>query len=215
MKRFTCFALVATLMLFGCSSDPDANGTDPKTDTGTKTDTGNGQVDSDVGDTQDTNTPDPEDAGETADAAETTDDVELADTSEETDADEQPTCPDPYEDNDTVADATPVSSGDTIQAAICGIDDLDIFKIDLTVGQQITLTHQFVNANGNLDLNLHAPSQVDDVSKTGSAVAYTFAFDDEEILTHTAAEDGTYHVLVFNNEETENPYTLKFEVTGP
>ena len=121
-------------------------------------------------------------------------------------------CPDPYEPNNVVGEATMVNAGDTLQAANCGFDDDDIYAINLNIGDEITLVHTFTNAGGNLDLNLHAPSQMNDVGKTGSYAAITFSFDDVETLTHVAEESGTYYILSFNNNETNNPYTLSISV---
>ena len=121
-------------------------------------------------------------------------------------------CPDMYEPNDTVNEATVIAAGTTIAAINCGFDDDDVYAIDLVAGQMITLTHSFSNAAGNLDMNLHAPSQAADVSKNGSAVAITFAFEDVETIQHVAEETGTYYVLSFNNNESQNPYTLRFDV---
>lgn len=118
------------------------------------------------------------------------------------------------EPNERAIDASPVSSGDNISAEICDDGDLDVYAIDLNSGDVITVVHRFSNNAGNLDMTLFAPSQVADVSPSGSGVALTFGLIDEETLTHTATETGTYYLLVFNNNSSAVPYTLDVSITA-
>ena len=114
------------------------------------------------------------------------------------------------EPNDSAATATPVTAGETVEAAMCHGSDWDVYSIDLTAGEQLTVTHTFVNINGNLDMDLFSPGQEVAI---GQGVAYTFGQTDEEILEYTAEESGPHLLLVFNNNETATPYTLQFEVS--
>lgn len=114
------------------------------------------------------------------------------------------------EPNEDASTATAVSPGETVEAAMCHGSDWDVYAIELSAGETIMITHRFININGNLDMELLAPGAPIEI---GQGVAYTFATTDEEILEYTAEESGTYHLLVFNNNETATPYTLDFEVS--
>ncbi|MEZ4461441.1 MAG: hypothetical protein R3E66_17330 [bacterium] len=118
------------------------------------------------------------------------------------------------EPNENAIDASPVSAGDTVSAEICDEGDIDVYAIDLNAGDEVRVIHAFSNAAGNLDMTLFPPSQADEISPSGSGVAFTFGLVDEEVLTHTATETGTYYLLVFNNNPSSVPYTLDFRVTA-
>lgn len=118
------------------------------------------------------------------------------------------------EPNENAIDAAPVNAGDTVSAEICEDGDIDVYAIDLHAGDQISVVHRFNNNDGNLDMTLFPPSQSEEVSPSGSGVAFTFGLVDEETLTHTATETGTYYLLVFNNNPSATSYTLDFAVDG-
>ena len=116
------------------------------------------------------------------------------------------------EPNDDENSGTPVDAGMSINGEICPDgNDLDVFAIDLNGGDVLTVTHTFSNAAGNLDLTLFGPGQEIDKGGLGTG-AYTAGFEDTEILTYTAEATGTYNLLVFNNNEGANTYSLQFEV---
>ncbi len=121
---------------------------------------------------------------------------------------------DAIEPNDDALTAAPAGDSDMISAEICTTDEVDVYGIDLNVGDELTVVHRFSNAQGNLDLTLFTPSQASIVSKDNinDGPAYTFGFDDEETLTYTAEESGTHYLLVFNNNESVVPYTLDFSI---
>lgn len=208
-------ALVLLVAITGCQDIEDTPDASETTDTNVQQ-RDDSVASPDTSSTVDTRTPD----ATQSDLATTTDVGSTADTGADLatapdmamNTPDMGICPDQYEPNNVVADATAVTSGMTISAANCGFDDDDVYAINLTAGQTITLTHSFMNAGGNLDLNLHAPSQAADVGKTGSYAAITFSFDDVETITHVAAESGTYYILSFNNNETQNAYTLSIDV---
>ena len=56
------------------------------------------------------------------------------------------------EPNENANDAFVVMSGDAFDAEICDPDDLDVYAVDLQVGDEITVAHTFVNAEGNQDM---------------------------------------------------------------
>ena len=120
------------------------------------------------------------------------------------------------EPNETAGNATPLTDGQTVSAEICTAQDIDIYKIGLTAGQTVSFNNQFQNSQGNLDMTLFAPSQAGEISVSGSGVAFTFSFGNEETLEHQATETGDYYLLVFNNNQSAVPYTLNVSVgAGP
>lgn len=121
---------------------------------------------------------------------------------------------DSIEPNDTPLDAAEASDGSTISAEICRQGDVDLYAIELNGGDVLNATTTFTNANGNLDMELFAPSQADVAGGDGigQGVEFTFSFDDMETLTHEAEESGTYYLMVFNNEPTRNEYSIEFSV---
>jgi hypothetical protein len=120
---------------------------------------------------------------------------------------------DAIEPNDTALDAAPVQAGDNFAAQICTADDVDLYAISLNPGDQITVSMNHPAAAANLDLELYAPSQFDEVGQIGAGVAFTFTTGvDDEVLEHEAEEGGTYYVLVFNNNDNAVEYTLDFAV---
>jgi len=118
------------------------------------------------------------------------------------------------EPNESALDASPVSAGDSVSAEICEENDIDVYAIELKAGDEITVVHKFSNTAGNLDMTLFPPSQAGEISPAGNGVAYTFGLVDEETLTHTATETGTYYLLVFNNNPSSASYTLDFSVSA-
>jgi hypothetical protein len=82
------------------------------------------------------------------------------------------------EPNDMVVDAFPITPGtDTGPAAICpngtGTDDLDYYKFTVPAGTTTTtVTVDFTNARGDLDLKLY--------DATGTMLAQSRGFTDEE-----------------------------------
>lgn len=116
------------------------------------------------------------------------------------------------EPNEDAASATPVMDGTMMSAEICAGNDLDVYAISLNAGDNLSVTTQFTNQNGNLDMTLYSPSQSGDISAGGTGVKFTFSFDDSETLEYTAEESGTHYLLVFNNDDSANAYTISFDV---
>lgn len=118
------------------------------------------------------------------------------------------------EPNDSALSADVIANGDNFDAEICKADDIDIYKIDLKAGDEITINHKFVHAVGSLDMTLFSPEQVDEVGTTSaSGVALTFTQLDEEMITYTALLSGPYYLQVFNNAfVTKTPYNLDIKV---
>ncbi|GEM_PF-4759070 len=118
------------------------------------------------------------------------------------------------EPNEDALNANEIQAGDSFDAEICKDGDIDVYKINLEGGDVISVTHTFTSADGNLDMTLFSPEQVDDVGNTGGGgVAFTFAFDkDSETIEYTALSSGPYYLQVFNNNPSKNPYHLDVQV---
>ncbi len=121
---------------------------------------------------------------------------------------------DALEPNDEPLDAAEAGDGSSIEAEICRQGDVDLYAIELAGGDVLNATTNFTNANGNLDMELFAPSQADAAGADGigDGVEFTFSLDDMETLTHEAEETGTYYLMVFNNNPTRNSYTLDISI---
>ncbi len=98
------------------------------------------------------------------------------------------TCEDDgYEDNDTILSAPPVREGDFPGLWVCP-GDLDFFSIELGAGDELTVSLSFSNAEGNIDLRLK--------DEIGRGVAVSVGATDDEAITYTASEAGTYLIRV-------------------
>ena len=92
-------------------------------------------------------------------------------------------CPlDPWEDNDTEAEAAEVTTGSYPAASVC-TDDADWYAIDALDAQRLTVDLLFVDAEGDVDLRIVAP---DGTSTNAMSVT------DDETLTVEATVAGTY-----------------------
>jgi hypothetical protein len=94
---------------------------------------------------------------------------------------------DPLEDNDDYDTALPIGAGYFPGLWVCCMDQ-DIYAIDLAAGDEITVDILFAHAEGNIDLILEsAPNYV--------AVS-SYSEDDNETITYTVTEAGTYYIVV-------------------
>jgi hypothetical protein len=115
------------------------------------------------------------------------------------------------EPNDDAFDATRASDGFSLAAEICDEQDFDVYGIELGGGDKLSVTTTFSNNQGNLDMTLFSPEQFQDISGSGTGVAFTFSFDDTETLNFDVVEAGTYFLLVFSND-SPNRYEISFDV---
>jgi len=118
-------------------------------------------------------------------------------------------CPqDGGEPNNGTNSATKLQAGEHGPFGICGADDPDdYYAIDLTTGDTMTATVRFRHAeDGDLDLYLYAPGQLE------RPAAFSESYDDDESVTHTAAEDGTFHLRVAGFEGAVNTYRLELSI---
>ncbi len=120
------------------------------------------------------------------------------------------------EPNEDAFSANVIQKSYTFDAEICNIDDIDVYKFDLTAGEEVVITHTFVSANGNLDMTLFSPEQVGDVGKkTENGVAFTLSLvDDVEVITYTAATTGPHYLQVFSSNVGKNSYNLDVQANA-
>ncbi|MFQ5596391.1 MAG: DNRLRE domain-containing protein, partial [Anaerolineae bacterium] len=116
-----------------------------------------------------------------------------------------PACPDPYEPNETFADAWPVSAG-AYQAYICEPGDQDWFSIDLLRHQELHVS--LYELPHDYDLELYDPRGVLMASsRNGGTTSESIEFRDPEMT-------GAHRVRVFGVAGAFDPdktYALKLE----
>lgn len=81
----------------------------------------------------------------------------------------------------------------------------DYFGVFARSGETITARIFFVNANGNLDLELLGLDQRTVLERATS-------LDDDEALTHTATATGQYDLVVFSSDNASNDYALDLRI---
>jgi len=118
------------------------------------------------------------------------------------------------EENDDPASATVLSGGSaTLEDLRICPSDRDVFRVPMTVGQQVTVRATFTHMDGDIDLYLFAPATRD----LGHArpLAGSDGTRNNERFTYTAAATGEHLLLVTGHNGSENTYGLTVEVTGP
>lgn len=121
---------------------------------------------------------------------------------------------DPFEDNDTVASATPITGGMLLHRGlrVCP-GDADVFRIPLEAGQRVEVALTFTHARGDLDVYLYAPGVVDVAH--ARPVAASDGQRDNERFVYTAMESGDHVALVQGFEGAQNTYDLSVRVLTP
>lgn len=115
--------------------------------------------------------------------------------------------PDQFENNDDTSSATAIEGGDTVEAQI-NSGDVDVFEIDVSDGDEVTVTIDRQVGDSDLELQVLGPN--------GNAVAdsSTRGIADEEV-SFTADASGTYYVEVSDRKEyTGGAYELSVENSG-
>ena len=119
-----------------------------------------------------------------------------------------PECPDSAnEPNDDAGTATDIVAGDYPGLAICGVDDLDFYAIEICAGGIIAIDVAFTHANGDLDITLGDGLRVDASSETTD--------DLEQIVFENEGATATYYITVFGFEGAENDYSLSVAIECP
>lgn len=78
------------------------------------------------------------------------------------------------------------------------------FEIDLDQGDQLEVTMQFDHDGGDLDIDLYNPDQM--VVDSGTSVS------DDETVSVTASQSGTYYVVPYGFLSASNDYELDVDV---
>ncbi len=108
--------------------------------------------------------------------------------------------PDPStgDDNDTLANATELAVGTTIEAAIDSATDVDVYRVQ---SSDFTAVLAFVHANGDLDLEL--------LDAEGTRIGQSQGTTDSETVAYTGA--GPAYVRVIGYSGAMGAYTLRAE----
>lgn len=116
-----------------------------------------------------------------------------------------------YEPNEDGATATPITTASAMFSGleICRADDVDVFSIEATAGQQITVRADFESEVADLDMKLFSPTQ--EVGRTKPAVDYSLGLSGTEEITYVAKLTGTFHIIVYS-VDNPNRYSLTVEV---
>jgi len=98
---------------------------------------------------------------------------------------------------DTLADATQIASGDTIVSDISSVDDTDVFAINLTAGQTVSLSTiaDFAQTASILDTDGNIVAEFP--STSSDTVARVFQGE----LDFTAEDSGTFFISIANNDD--------------
>ncbi|MEZ4461442.1 MAG: hypothetical protein R3E66_17335 [bacterium] len=117
-----------------------------------------------------------------------------------------------YEPNEEASNATAVTSASAMFSGleICRSDDVDVFSIQASVGQQIKVRAEFQSSIADIDLKLFSPTQ--EVGRSKSAVGYSLGIGDVEEITYVVKTSGTFHAMVYS-VDNPNRYSFTVEVT--
>ncbi len=119
------------------------------------------------------------------------------------------TCNDPYEPNDSYAQAAPFpGNAPALHAFICTANDEDWFKFDVSAGQTIDL--HLTDLPKDYNMILYKP----DGDMAGAS--YNSGVADEHI-THAAAVGGSYTARIFGSNDaydSSRPYTLSLQISS-
>lgn len=110
----------------------------------------------------------------------------------------------PNEDRDTAAQIEPGSYED-LSFEPGGID---YYAVELEEGEELTATIQFVHDDNDLDMRLYPPGE------DSRMVAESANYDDQERVTHTASEAGTFYVAIWEYNGGSGTYDLEIETAG-
>jgi len=115
-----------------------------------------------------------------------------------------------YEPNDTAAQATPITTASAMFTGleICRADDVDVFSFEAGINQRIQITLNFVHDIGDVDVRLFRPSQSGNVTRYGSAAAWSVGVSDTETIDYVTTESGMHYILVYANRP--NRYSMSF-----
>ncbi|MBP2252905.1 hypothetical protein J2754_003267 [Halarchaeum solikamskense] len=111
---------------------------------------------------------------------------------------------DRFEPNDQPETSVPVSEG-TIDNLIATPDDIDAFTVNLTEGQQLAASLDPELSDSNLDLQFFYQS------RDGTRLVAEDDNEDDQLSIDRVARTGTYHVVIFANDDRTIPYSLTID----
>lgn len=119
-------------------------------------------------------------------------------------------CPaDPFEPNDSVAEAPSVSTGSILGLSACGGDD-DYYAVQLGAGDEITASLSFDHSEGDVDLRL--------LSGSGTPLRTSASSTNDEQITYAVPVSDTYYLRVnlFADlgSDPGNAYTMQVTVVA-
>lgn len=118
-------------------------------------------------------------------------------------------CQDELEPNDEPDRASPLGDGDSFEALGICQGDADLYRLELSAGDRLDVEIFFETALGDLDMYLFFGADSD------APIARSDTVTDDERITHTASESGTYYLIVLGYLETDsNLYRLRATVEG-
>lgn len=115
-------------------------------------------------------------------------------------------CPpdDGLEDNDERASASPLTSGQELEATFCGGDD-DWFSLEAQTGCQVEARVRFDPRGGDLDLSLYGPD--------GTLVGASNTAGASEIVSVSASGPGAYSARVRGGQSVKTTYRVRLTAT--
>ena len=120
------------------------------------------------------------------------------------------TCPedDPFEPNDELGTAGPITPGEPINAIACS-GNQDHYVFSAADGDDLAILATFSNSEGDLDMQLYREGE------TGLLVSSS-STTDNEFITYTVApgDGGNYIVRVFGFGSASNTYSLQVDITS-
>ena len=185
-------------------SDDDDDDDDSTSDDDDSTDNDDDDDSTSDDDDDDSTSDDDDDVTDDDDDSATDDDDSATD---DDDSAAEPCLDDPYEDNESLATATPALPGPLPGLVSCPAD-VDIYAIDLLTGDTLQVDAAFSHAEGNVDVEIHDQSHYTVVSSA--------SLTDDESASWTATGDATHHVYVRltadSGSQPGNPYALDVSV---
>lgn len=118
-------------------------------------------------------------------------------------------CPadDPGEDDDLIAAATLLATGDVASAIVCAADD-DFFSVAVGAGCTLTAELLFRDVDGDLDMQLRDPQGA--VLDTSAGID-----EDREVAATTPTAATSVFVRVYGYQDAVNAYVLRVDVACP
>ena len=118
-----------------------------------------------------------------------------------------PCTEDPFEPNDFIEDATTVTSDGFLETGLTVCEgDWDVYRVELTQGQQLDVLALFEHAQKDLDIDLYLGD-----AETPLLTSWSVT-DNEQITLAEAPEDGTYYIEVYSLQAGQAQYDISIEI---